>query len=407
MTNKYLFVLGTYFPNPSANGICVNAIIKELKRQGDDVYVLCEDVQQLRKYRIDSNNEKIYFIKTRKINRLSNNLPFFSKIIRNTLIISHYLSWPITSLGVAKRYEYMIGQICKENNIQDIVCVVNPTETIIAANKITTRTDGLKFYYYFLDAFFEGKKPKWLTEKSYKRKIMNFAEETFPAAFKIVFMKNHTIPENIRTLFGNKISILDIPLVTRNETIKYVNKSKEFMNKLHFVYVGSFIDGLRSPENMLYFFDKLHEKNIEFMLDIYGNLTNEDIEKKYHKLIQSGKLKINGKISHEEALKCISNADIVVNVGSENTSFIPSKIFEYFSMKKPILNFSTKHNDPSDAYFEKYGHSYTVVQKEVPINFVDSLDKLVENAIELNKLDIEKIFAENTPKEFIEEVLRS
>lgn len=409
MKKNYLFILGSYYPNPSANGICIENIIKELLDEGNRVYVICEDVSHLRMSDpVLYDHVQITLVQTRKINRIRIHNKKVRGLCANLLILLHYFSWPVTSKSVIKKFNKAAYEICSNVNISSIICVVNPIESLVAGYYIHNKFPNIKLVYYFLDAFFYGKKPRWMNKNLYNKKTINFANNFFSEARNIVFMKSHKIPSNIVEKYESKISYLDIPLISENYSNNKANlKLKEdCSNKIYkVVYVGNFVKQLREPDNFLNFFLKLDKIGVDFKLEVYGNLKELGIDKKYSALQNKGVLTLNGFITHSEAIERVTSADIVVNVGASNTSFIPSKLFEYFSLKKPVLNFSTSPTDPTNEYLQKYGYFYTVVQNEIPEDYQYCLELLDSYNFDLMNYNVSKIFPDNTPKKFISEIL--
>ncbi len=89
-----------------------------------------------------------------------------------------------------------------------------------------------------------------------------------------------------------------------------------------------------------------------------------------------------GIVPLEEAQRHMEEADILVNIGNSMMNQVPSKIFEYISMGKPIVNICTSHECPTLPYLKKY--PYVLNLFECDHNFDEQVQKLedfiVENA---------------------------
>ena len=70
----------------------------------------------------------------------------------------------------------------------------------------------------------------------------------------------------------------------------------------------------------------------------------------------------HGSLPLEQARKAIQSADVLVNIGNIMTNQVPSKIFEYISACKPIINICANPDCPSIAYLEKYPLALSVVE---------------------------------------------
>jgi len=96
----------------------------------------------------------------------------------------------------------------------------------------------------------------------------------------------------------------------------------------------------------------------EVLLHLYGYGCNDIIEK--FKKTLGDRLIVHGKVSREETLEAMFNADILVNIGNSIPNQLPSKVFEYISMGKPVVNFAELKEDTSHRYFSKYPLALTV-----------------------------------------------
>lgn len=80
---KHLFILGNYFPNPSANGICIENICKSLIRKGDEVFIICENVDLVKHEFIKYKGVNIFSVKPRLTLRIEG-------ILKNISYIGHF-----------------------------------------------------------------------------------------------------------------------------------------------------------------------------------------------------------------------------------------------------------------------------------------------------------------------------
>ena len=56
----------------------------------------------------------------------------------------------------------------------------------------------------------------------------------------------------------------------------------------------------------------------------------------------------------------MKKADILLNISNTLDNQVPSKIFDYFALGKPVLNVQKIENCPSREYFDRYPLAYTV-----------------------------------------------
>ena len=59
----------------------------------------------------------------------------------------------------------------------------------------------------------------------------------------------------------------------------------------------------------------------------------------------------------------MEKADILLNISNTLDNQVPSKIFDYFSLGKPVLNVQKISDCPSREYFDRYPLSFTLTDR--------------------------------------------
>ena len=109
------------------------------------------------------------------------------------------------------------------------------------------------------------------------------------------------------------------------------------------------------------------------------------------------RLRIIGQVPPETARSYMAGADVLINLGNTVTNQLPSKIFEYFSAGKPVLNLCANPEDPALAYFARYPLALTLFANDPDAPgklrrwLADTAGKHLEFA------QSAALFAENTP----------
>jgi len=87
---------------------------------------------------------------------------------------------------------------------------------------------------------------------------------------------------------------------------------------------------------------------------------------------------LHGKVSREMAVRAMQSADILVNIGNTNPFQEPSKIIEYASTGKPIINITSISEDSSALALEKYPAVINVLCQPMGVENNAQITKLVK-----------------------------
>src|SRR5699024_11040684 len=95
-----------------------------------------------------------------------------------------------------------------------------------------------------------------------------------------------------------------------------------------------------------------------------------------------------------------ANSDFLVNISNIYADVVPSKIFELFSLGKPIVNFVKNKNDFSLKYFEAYPLCFNFYEWE---DFGSQVSKLkifmeINKNRKVNSEILNEIFYKNQPE---------
>lgn len=185
---------------------------------------------------------------------------------------------------------------------------------------------------------------------------------------------------------------MEFPLITKLK--EEPGKRKKMTDKRVCMFVGSIYGGIRDPEYTIRLFEKLgKQENVELQ---FIGVKTEDLPVKLRLL----GVKCQGKIPVEEAFAKMQQADFLVNIGNSVENQVPSKIFDYISTGKPIINICKSRKCPSLVYLERYPlclnlyEEASIFEKQVVI-----LKEFI-NSQKVEKLDfeyIEKLYKECTP----------
>ena len=127
---------------------------------------------------------------------------------------------------------------------------------------------------------------------------------------------------------------------------------------IRLVYAGKLYSQTRSPDFLLRLFTSLlqHPDLAEHLeLHLYGDIsTVQGSFDPYEDWIARGKIVLHGTVIRQVVAQALESADILVNVGNKTAYQLPSKVIEYASTGKPILNLIQIEDDSSKALYESY-----------------------------------------------------
>ncbi len=105
--------------------------------------------------------------------------------------------------------------------------------------------------------------------------------------------------------------------------------------------------------------------------------------KSYNSLI-GHKIILHGVVSHDVARRAMQEADILVNIGNKSSYQLPSKVVEYASTGKPILNIAQIENDSSAAFLETYPNLLNLLDSDSEdANFQEQSEELLQFIVEM------------------------
>lgn len=148
------------------------------------------------------------------------------------------------------------------------------------------------------------------------------------------------------------------------------------------VHTGE-VYGLRSPHAMIDAFGELQGKGKQpaafFNVSFYGNVDEqESLEEHAGALGVREALQYHGQVDHEQALKRCAEADMLLLLGVAGNKpevQVPSKVFEYLAMKKPILSLS-KQGGAIHRILEESGAPYLLAD----LDNAEDIRRLLERA---------------------------
>jgi glycosyltransferase involved in cell wall biosynthesis len=136
--------------------------------------------------------------------------------------------------------------------------------------------------------------------------------------------------------------------------------------KLRLVFVGTFYRTIRSPEFLLGLYRRLLASDLGPRLELHllGSTHDCDDLIARHADLLGRSVFVHGVVDRDSATAAMRQADVLVNVGNENSYQLPSKVVEYVSTGRPILNLVAGERDSSHAFLRRFDACFAVPSDE-------------------------------------------
>ena len=162
------------------------------------------------------------------------------------------------------------------------------------------------------------------------------------------FYSQYASKENL-----NKTTIAGFPCIIKREQGEVGNRMRK--DKINMVYVGKFYYQKRDPRYLFALMDRLQEYGIRLTIAggvYYSGLPKELLLKYFTNKIPY--ITYLGELPAEQADALLNGADVLVHLGNRVSDQMPSKILDYISSGKPILNVYGIEDCPTLPYMKRY-----------------------------------------------------
>lgn len=180
----------------------------------------------------------------------------------------------------------------------------------------------------------------------------------------VVYRDYMSLPTNIN---GYKVTIAQFPNVRPIAPLQQRSKIVESFekDKINLLFVGKFYSEIRHPQ---YLFDLMEQlRDAPIVLHIVGPLNDMGFDRAYvdHYFTNMiPNIRFHGAVPPAEADDLLLHADGLVHVGNSIGSLMPSKILDYISSGKPILNICKIRTCPTLPLIERYPIEMTIFEDE-------------------------------------------
>ena len=278
------------------------------------------------------------------------------------------------------------------------LCLVTlaPYEAVFAVQQMPEMKS--RFAVYQLDAYWNrADLPVEFQEERLTAERQMMAESLFVLTTpQIIDSYRSKAPELV-----NKVIPAEFPMV--KEQLWQERMPVRQNEELHCAFLGTLYAGIRPPEKVVRLISELSS---DAVFDFYGS-GQDLIEKSADYERAQKRICLHGPVSPDQAAEARRYSDVLVNIDNTSVTQVPSKIFEYMSTGKPILNFYFNSESPTLAYFSKYPLCCSVNLNADVAQAARTVDAFLKETFGRQILfaEIKQIFLKNTPEYVAEQCL--
>lgn len=371
---KFLLITYSYSPDLTPRAFRWSAIANQFAEMGHQVHVLCASSSNIPE---TNNNIQVFRIKdwllnasikvsgTEKINRQNSNTirELFSLSIKKFVrVIWRAMYWPDYACGWIIPASMSGLKLCQLHKYDWIISVSHPFSGHLVGLNCLKKNKISRWLVDIGDPFTMMNEPSPNNNFIYHRinyyyenKILNKSNAVTVTTDATQSVYEKEFPDLI-----NKVSVIN-PLLSLPKISPTLIKNEHSSKRM--VFVGTLYKNLRSPHFLLECLSALKAllNNVNLEMHFFGLSENCNEELEIAKRTLGASLIVHGLKDRETVMQAMMNADILVNIGNASKSQLASKVIEYISIGKPILNLITIEDDLSKHLLQNYPSKLTVI----------------------------------------------
>lgn len=263
---------------------------------------------------------------------------------------------------LSELYEYGIRTTVRPEDYDAVISFSAPFLTHVCASRLVRGT-GVPWTAVCFDPFFSNR--IYDPERREARKKL---EESVLAGAQRVLITYPTDRDYLRTGVAFRDKILGVEMPGIAPCVKTANNSER--EKCRCTFFGSLYREIRNPRQTAALFMTAGD-SIE--MRFAGRL----VDATEAELFPAGNTcKVIGELSGAALAEEYDAADVLVNIGNAVDNQMPSKIFEYISTGKPIINIFKSPECPTLKYLEKYPLALNIPEEALKTCLAENAEKV-------------------------------
>jgi glycosyltransferase involved in cell wall biosynthesis len=374
---KVVIVSFQYWPELSARSFRWTALAERWAGEGSEVHVVCagssarpaeETVNRVHVHRVGSAWIERLRAGTAALEPGASSAPGAIRRAASAVAraIWHAIYWPDTSCPWYWAARRKARELVADVGPTALVSV-SPTFTAVAVGRALKRASGqsLRWLIDLGDPFSFSEEAPPNNFRLYRRLNLAFERACFADA-DCVSVTTQETRERYAALFpgsASKIAVIP-PLLALPDTAGPAAGERSAGRRL--VFLGRLYPTIRRPDFLLELFAALAEAQPGegYELHFYGETRECEASFVPYAHLMGRSVHVHGPVSRERAAAAMRSADVLVNLGNDTRYQLPSKIVEYATTGKPILNLARFPDDSSARFLEGYPARLTLLARE-------------------------------------------
>jgi glycosyltransferase involved in cell wall biosynthesis len=374
---KVVIVSFQYWPALSARSFRWTALAERWASEGSEVHVVCagssarpaaETVNRVHVHRVGSAWIERLRASQAASSPATATAPGVIKRAAGAAARSiwHAIYWPDTSCTWYWAARRKARELVAEVGPTALVSV-SPTFTAVAVGRALRRSGDHRFRWLIDlgDPFSFSEEAPPNNFRLYRRLNLAFERACFADA-DCVSVTTPETRERYAALFpesASKIAVIP-PLLALPDTAGPA--AGETSARRSLVFLGRLYPTIRRPDFLLKLFAALVEAQPGegYELHFYGETRECEASFVRYAHLMGRSIHVHGSVSRERAAAAMRSADVLVNLGNDTRYQLPSKIVEYSTTGKPILNLARYPDDSSARFLADYPAHLTLLARE-------------------------------------------
>lgn len=243
-----------------------------------------------------------------------------------------------------------VNSLLRTSHYDGLISVSHPFTSHLVASSSTRENSHLKWLVDMGDPFCFLEYPQLNNHTLYGPLNYQAERNIFSKASAITPTVRATLNE-YAALFPESAAKMSVvpPLVHLHDKDLHAAPIFPDDGTIRFVFMGTLYERFREPKFLLSLFADLLGTNLSRKLELHFFGVWHGCRKHFepYQSLLGKKLFLHGVVSHRVAAQVMAEAGILVNLGNDTPFQLPSKVVEYASTGKPILNIVKDKKDPS------------------------------------------------------------